>query len=111
VKWNLDGSQAVTLIPQKQANLIFRFIGFVLQSMSAELHDGEDESFFSLSGHNIIMCLLMFSESWIWPWCEWPCWSTSGGKLRCQKVCLEEGCDSACSLLPRLSRQFWATPQ
>lgn len=43
VKWNLDGSQAVTLISEKQTNSIFKFIGFVLYSVSAELHDGEDK--------------------------------------------------------------------
>lgn len=64
MKWKLDESQA-TLIPEKQTNSIFKFTGFVLWSMSAELHDGEDKSFFSLLGHSIVMCPLMFSESWI----------------------------------------------
>lgn len=63
VRWNLDGRQQLTLIPEKQINSIFKFIEFVLWRVSAEPHGGKDKSSFSLSGHNVVTCLLMFLES------------------------------------------------
>lgn len=64
MKWNLDESQ-VTLIPEKQTNSIFKFTGFVLWSMSAELHDGEDKSFFSYSpGLIFLLCSISSCLNW-----------------------------------------------